>query len=134
MESQEGAFQQYLNELKELNAITMESIGYGTSNITEQMVAPDAAMTLDNLASMAMSKTDALDTLVVVNKQLANALAHVTKENEKLLKMVSQLTNDAIKPKQCKQGTPNNYCWTHSFIMSANDMRKGATTKHLATK
>ena len=78
----------------------MESIGYDTNNITEKTVASDVAMALDNLASMAMSNTDALDILVVANKQLAVALAHTTKENEKLLNMVSQLTNNAIKPKQ----------------------------------
>ena len=41
----------------------------------------------------------------MANKQLAEALAHEPKENEKLLTMVSQLTNDTTKPKQCKQGT-----------------------------
>ena len=83
-------FNDAFNELKELNAIIAKSMGYGASNITEQAVAPDVAMALDNLASMAMSKTDALDALVAANKQLADALAHVTKENEKLLSMVSQ--------------------------------------------
>ena len=29
------------NELKELNTITTELMGYGTSNITEQAVAPE---------------------------------------------------------------------------------------------
>ena len=61
------------NELKELNAITAESMGYGARNITEQAVASDVAMALDNLASAAMSKTDALDILVAANKQLADA-------------------------------------------------------------
>ena len=74
----------------------------GTSLITEQALAPDVVMALDNLASAAMSKTDALDTLLAANKQLADALAHVAKENDKLLNMVSQLTNNSTKPKQCK--------------------------------
>ena len=64
-------------------------MGYGASNITEQAVAPDVVMALDNLASKAMSKIDALDTLVAVNKQSADALAHITKEKKKLLNMVS---------------------------------------------
>ena len=46
-------FNNRFNELKELNAITTESIGYGASNITEHAVAPAVAMALDNLASMA---------------------------------------------------------------------------------
>ena len=104
-------------------------MGYGASNITEQAVAPGVVMALDNLASMAMSKTDALDTLAAANKQLADALAHITKENEKLLNMVSQLTNDTAKPKQQKQGTLNNYCWTHSFVMSANHNSKMSNNK-----
>ena len=104
-------------------------MGYGASNITEHTVAPDVAMSLDNLASMAMSKTDALDTLMAAKKQLVDVLAHVTKENEKLLNMVSQLTNNAQKPKQCKQRTPNNYCWTHGFIMSANHNSKMCNNK-----
>ena len=61
-------FNNAFNELKEINIITMELMGYGTSDITEQMVAPDVAMALDNLASMTMSKTDAMDTLLVANK------------------------------------------------------------------
>ena len=55
-------------------------MGYGASNITKQAVAPDVAMALDNLASAAMSKTDALDKLVAANKQLADALSHVIKK------------------------------------------------------
>ena len=73
-------FNDAYNELKELNAITAELMGYGTSNITEQAVAPDVVMALDNLASTAIFKIDALDILVAANKQLANALAHVTKK------------------------------------------------------
>ena len=72
-------------------------MGCGMSNITEHMVATDVAMALDNHASAAMSKTDALDTLMAINKQLSDALAHVTKENEKLLTMVCQMTTDAMK-------------------------------------
>ena len=53
---------------------------YGASNITEQAVTPDVTMALDNLASVVMSKTDALHKLVVVNKQLANALSHIIKK------------------------------------------------------
>ena len=68
------------------------------------------AMPLDNLASVAMSKTDALNSLVVVNKQSVDEVAHVTKENEKLLNMVSQLTNNIQKSKHRKLETPNNYC------------------------
>ena len=102
-------FNDAFNELKELNAITADSMKYGASNITEQVVAPSVAMALDSLASVAMSKTDALDTLVAANKQLADALAHVTEENEKLLNMASHLANNAPKPRQFKQGTPNNY-------------------------
>ena len=86
-------------------------------------------MTLDNLASVTMAKTDTLDTLVEANKQLADALAHLTEENEKWPNMVSQLTNDTTKAKQCKQGTPNNYCWTHGFIMSANHYSKTRNNK-----
>ena len=52
----------------------MESMGYGTSNITEQMVAPDVGMALDNLVSMAMSKTDALNTLVAATKQISRCI------------------------------------------------------------
>ena len=36
------------NKLMELNAITAESMGYGTSNITGNMVATDVAIVLDN--------------------------------------------------------------------------------------
>ena len=46
-------------------------MGYSASNITENMVATDVAIAHDNLESTAMSEMDALDTLVVVNKQLA---------------------------------------------------------------
>ena len=49
-----------------------------------------------------MSKMDAIHTLVAANKQLAEALKHVTKENEKLLNMVSQLTSNATKAKPRK--------------------------------
>ena len=73
-------FNNVFNELKELNAITAESIGYRTSNITENMVATDVAMALNNLTSMAMSKTDALNTLVAVNKRLVEVFLHITKE------------------------------------------------------
>ena len=38
------------NELKELNAITAEMMGYSASNITEETVATDDAMAFDNLA------------------------------------------------------------------------------------
>ena len=60
-------------------------------------------MSLNNLASAAMSKTNTLNTKVATNKQLAEALAHTMKENEKLLNMVSQLTTDATecKPHYC---------------------------------
>ena len=60
----EGALNDAFNELKEINAITTESMGYEASNTTEQVVTPDIVMSLDSLASMAMSKTDTLDTLV----------------------------------------------------------------------
>ena len=44
--------------------------------------------------------------------------------------MVSQLTIDAPKPKQCRQSTPNNYCWTHGFVvMSANHNSKTCNDK-----
>ena len=69
------------------------------SNITEKLVVPDVAMALDNLAFAAISKMDALDTLVTASKELADELAHVTKENEKLLNLVSQLANNAQKLK-----------------------------------
>ena len=78
-------FNDTFNELKELNAITMETMGYGASNITDQAVAHNVTIALDNLASMAMSNTDALDMLVVANKQLADALAHVTKKMKNCL-------------------------------------------------
>ena len=76
-----------------------------------------------------LSKTDALDTLMAVNKQLAEALAHIKKENEKLLTMVSQLTTYTTKPIQCKQSTPNSYCWTHGFVMCANHTSKTCNNK-----
>ena len=47
-------------------------MGYGASNITEQMVATDVTMALNNFPSTAMSKTDALDTVMVVNKKMKN--------------------------------------------------------------
>ena len=59
---------------------------------------------------------DAIDTLAAANKQLAQVLVHITKENEKLLSMVSQLTTDAAKAKPQKQGTPNSYCWTQGEL------------------
>ena len=94
-------FHDAFNELKELNAITAESMGYGTNNITDATMAPDVAMALDNLASVSMEKTDTLDALVSANEQLADALAH---------SMVSQLTTNPPRPKQCKHGIPNSYC------------------------
>ena len=48
--------------------------------------------------------------------------------------MVSQLTNDVSKPKQCNKGTPNNYCWTHGFIISANHMSKTSKNKAQGNK
>ena len=122
-------FNDAFNELKELNAITSESMRYGASNITEQAVAPNVAMALDNLAFVGMSKTDPLDTLVAAMKYLADGLAHIAKDNEKLLNMVSHLTTDAPKPKQLKQGIPNNYCWTHGFVMSLNRNSKTCNNK-----
>ena len=83
------------------------------------------------LAFTAMSKTDAIDILVAANKQFALALEHVTKENEKLLSMVSQLTTDAMKSISQKQGTPNSYCWTHGFVMGLNHNRKTCLNKVL---
>ena len=76
-----------------------------------------------------MSKTDAINTVVVANNQLAEAFAHIRKENEKLLNMVCQLVTDAMKAKPHKQGTPNSYCWTHSFIMSVNHISKTCNNK-----
>ena len=55
-------------------------------------------MALDNLASVALSKTDTINTLAAANKQLAEMLANI-KENEKLLSMVNQLTTEATEPK-----------------------------------
>ena len=49
------------------------------------MVATDVMMALNNLASTAMLKMDAICTLVVANNQLAYTLAQVTKENEKFI-------------------------------------------------
>ena len=85
-------------------------MGYGTNKISDATVAPDVAMALDNLASAAMAKMNMLDALVAANKQLADALAHVTKENVKLLSTVNQLTTNAPRPKQCKHSIPNSYC------------------------
>ena len=48
-------FNDALNKIKELNTITVESMGYSASNITEQTVAIDVVMVLDNLAFAAMS-------------------------------------------------------------------------------
>ena len=62
-------FNDTFNELKELNAITAESMGYGVNNITDATMAPDVAMALDNLASATMAKMDTLDALVSANKQ-----------------------------------------------------------------
>ena len=93
------------------------------------MVATDVAIALDNLASATVSKMETINTLVVANKQLAEALAHITKENEKLLNIVSQLTTDAMKAKPCKHGTPNSSCWTHDFIMSVNHNSKICNNK-----
>ena len=82
LELVERSFNNEFNKLKELIAITVDLMEFGNSNITEQMVATDVTMALDNLASTAMSKTDALDTLMAANKQLAEALAYRPKENE----------------------------------------------------
>ena len=67
--------------------------------ITDNIVTADVAMALDNLASTAMSKTDAIDTLAATNKQLAQVLAHVTKENEKF-NMDKNQTSKTGHPKQ----------------------------------
>ena len=100
------------------------------------MVATDIKMALDNLSSTAITKTDALDAQVAANKQLAEAFAHITKQNEKLLAMVSQLTTQTMKPKPHKEGTQNSHCWSHSFVMSANHnskmcSNKAPTSQHL---
>ena len=47
------------------------------------MVTADFVMALNNLAYTAMSKMDVLDTCGATNKQLAETLVHITKENEK---------------------------------------------------
>ena len=73
----------------ELNVKMAESMGYGANNIIDKMLTANVVIALDNLASTAMSKMDVFDTLAAANKQLAEALAHVTKENEKFLSMVS---------------------------------------------
>ena len=104
-------------------------MGYGANNIADETMAPDVAMALDTLASVATAKTDTLDALVSANKQLADALAHVTVENVKSLNMVSQLTTNAPRPKQCRHGIPNSYCWTHGFVMSANHNSKMCNNK-----
>ena len=78
-------FNSAFNKLKEFHAITVKSIGYKSSNITEKMVATDVMMALDNLVSTAMLKMDAIYTLVVANNQLAHTLAQITKENEKFI-------------------------------------------------
>ena len=75
-------FNDSFNELMELNANTVESKGYRTHNITNKVGKTDVTMALENLASTAMSKTDAFDKLAAANKQIAEALAHITKENE----------------------------------------------------
>ena len=78
--------------------ITAKSIGYGANNIMSRTVIDDVTMALDNLASVALSKTDTINTLAAANKQLAEMLANI-KENEKLLSMVNQLTTEATEPK-----------------------------------
>ena len=127
-------FNNAFNELRELNAITAESMGYGAKNITNNMVTTDAAMSLDNLASAAMSKVDAISMLAAANKKSAEALAPVKKDNEKLLNMVSQLTTDTMKAKPQKQGIPYSYYWTHGFVMGINHNNKTCNNKALVHK
>ena len=89
------------NDLKELNAITVESMGYGANNISDNMLTADVMMDWNNLASAAMSKMETTYTLAATNKQLTLALANI-KENEKLLSMAYQLT-----PKQQNSNLKN---------------------------
>ena len=84
-------------------------------------------MTLDNLVTAALSKTDAIKTLVAANKQLAEALPTLTKENEKLL--VNHQTTEATKAKPQNLGKPNSYCWTHGFVMGQNYNSKMCNNK-----
>ena len=94
-----GHFNDAFNELKQWNAITIESIGYEAHNIAKKTFTDDVTMALDNLVSAAIFKTDAIETLVATNKQLAEALANITKENEKQSSMLDQLTKETTKPK-----------------------------------
>ena len=97
-------------------------------------VMTDVSMVLDNFVSATMSKTDAINTLAAANKQLAEALAHATKQNEKLLTMVSQLTTNAMEAKPQKLGAPNSYCLTQGFVMGSNHDSKICHNKALGYK
>ena len=66
----------------------MESpqINVGVKHTTQP--TDNVTVALNQLASPAISKTNTIKTLTTANKQLAEALASLTKENEELLKMV----------------------------------------------
>ena len=67
------------HELNKLNAITADELGYEAHNIAQLTFMDNVTMACNNLALAATSKTN-------------KALENVTKENEKLLNMVDQLT------------------------------------------
>ena len=87
-----------------------------------------------NSASAAISKTDAIETLVAANKQFIEALANVTKENEKLLSMLDHLIKETTKPKPQYPGKSNSYCWTHGFVIEQNINSKTWDNKSLGYK
>ena len=81
-------FNDAFNELKELNAITTYSLGYGMHNINECNFASNVTAANDNLASAAISKMDATKLILQSNKYLAEMTITLTKENEELLALI----------------------------------------------
>ena len=75
-----GAF----NELKELNAITADRLGYEKKT--------SATPTLDNLVWAAVSKNETMETLMASNKYHTKVVSKHMQENEKLLQIIEWLT------------------------------------------
>ena len=68
LEQVESHFNDAFNNSKELNAITADYLGYGMHNTNECNFATNITVALYNLASVGISKMDAIKTLMQSSK------------------------------------------------------------------
>ena len=93
-----------------------------------QQLTNDVSHAMDNLATATIFKNETVEQLVKSNYELAWTIPALTKDNEKLLHIIENLTGGTPKPQNKTNIDPYAYCLTHGYHVGQGHTSKTWTS------